>query len=259
MAIKTFSWPGVSINSAGLATEAKQDIIIAELIVINGEQVTQTQQLQDINDELDLQTIELQDINTELNSQTVELQDINTELNSQTIELQDINTELNTQTTELQTLNAVDFATSAKQDDVIAELVDVNTSLDTVNVSLADILTEVSAINDKTSFPKTVQQLDAVLLDVSSSNIPASSSLPRQIVASTTADVQKIQIIEDIGEFMGLYVGFSASEVLVCSLPLGGGEVLVNIPSGSRISIRALQNTAIATNTFLAMNLINIY
>ena len=99
-----------------------------------------------------------------------------------------------------------------------------------------------------------VDEIDTTpLLDVSSTNIPASASLPVEIVASTAAQVYAVQSIEDIGEFIGLYTGAASSEVLAAILPLGGGDVRVNIPAGTRISLRHMKNTAITTD-FIAIN-----
>jgi len=123
------------------------------------------------------------------------------------------------------------LATEAKQDDIITEL-------QTLNANALDIL----------------DQIDATIIDTSVTNIPASASLPLQLVASTVADIKKILVIEDIGEFMGLYTGAASSEVLKAVLPLGGGEVEMLIPSGTRVSIRHMKNSVINGNSNLAIN-----
>lgn len=92
-----------------------------------------------------------------------------------------------------------------------------------------------------------VDQIDTTpLLDTATTNIPASSGNPVQIVASTAAAVKKIQTVEDIGSFIGIYTGAALSEVLKAVLPLGGGELEMEIPAGTRISLRAMENTAIS-------------
>lgn len=97
-------------------------------------------------------------------------------------------------------------------------------------------------------------QIDSTpLLDTSSSNIPASSSAPLQVVATSAAIIRKIISVEDIGEFIGVYTGAPASEVLLCVLPLGGGEMEVNIPASTRLSLRNMKNSAITTG-FIALN-----
>lgn len=107
-----------------------------------------------------------------------------------------------------------------------------------------------------TGVTNVVDQIDSTpLLDVSSSNIPASASAPLQVVASSAAVIRKIVSVEDIGEFIGVYTGAPASEVLLCVLPLGGGEMEVNIPAATRISLRNMKNSAI-TSGFISLNLL---
>lgn len=180
--MSTFVFPQTPIDTTGLATEAKQDLMIAEL--------------------------------------------------------QDINAELDDQSIELDTLNA-DVAKEAKQDLQIVEAELTNTKLDSlIDISQLDV----------------VDQIDSTpLLDVSSTNIPRSSSLPVQVVASTADIVLGVQSVEDIGEFIGLYVGAASSETLVCVLPLGGGDVAVEISAGSRISLRHMKDTDIVSD-FISIN-----
>lgn len=90
------------------------------------------------------------------------------------------------------------------------------------------------------------------LINTSVTNITNSTYL--ELVSSTSEITRKIQMIEDIGEFMALYIGASGLEVLLCALPLGGGEVEVNVPASSRISIKSL-NTNI-TSGKLILNLL---
>lgn len=101
-----------------------------------------------------------------------------------------------------------------------------------------------------------VDQIDTTpLLDTSSTNIPASASNPVAVIASTAAAAYKVVSVEDIGEFIGLYTGAALSEVLLCVLPLGGGEIEVNIPAGTRLSLRNMKNAAISSG-FIALNLV---
>lgn len=92
-----------------------------------------------------------------------------------------------------------------------------------------------------------VDQNDTPLFDTSSVNITASSGNPVTVVASLAANVKKIVTVEDIGSFIGLYTGAALSEVLKAVLPLGGGEIQLEIASGTRISLRAMENTAISS------------
>lgn len=149
------------------------------------------------------------------------------------------NTSIGTTNTKLDTLIAKDFATSAKQDTT-------NTKLDTIitNTALAAANTALTVVDQIDTTP---------LLDVSLSNIPASSSNSLQLVASLASAVKRVQTVEDIGEFFGLYSGPVATPTLLCVLPLGGGEVDITIPINTLVSIRHMKNTAI-TSGYLAIN-----
>lgn len=179
--------------------------------------------------------------------------------------LNDINTELNTQTALLTTIDADTGSIDSK---IPANLTVTSTRLlvdgsgVTQPVSAASLPLPTGAATEATlatlsgnsSRLSVVDQIDTTpLLSVASSNIPASASSPLQIVASLAANVYKVISVEDIGEFIGLYTGAAASEVLNCVLPLGGGEVEVNIPAGTRISLRNMKNAAITTD-FIALN-----
>lgn len=139
----------------------------------------------------------------------------------------------------------VGAATEAKQDDQI-------TSLESIDNRLAGTL------NVAGSFTVAPPQIYATsaLISTDVTNIPSNASLPLELIASTTQTTVEIQIIEDIGEFMALYTGAASSEVMLCALPLGGGEVKVNIPSGTRISIKSLKATTISSTSNLIINLL---
>lgn len=78
--------------------------------------------------------------------------------------------------------------------------------------------------------------------------IPSSASLPEQIVASTTALVTEIHWTDEIGELIGLYSGASGLEVLVGVFAFGGSNPLpVNLPLGTRISIRNMKPVSITS------------
>jgi len=139
-------------------------------------------------------------------------------------------------------IDTTGLATEAKQDTQITEAQSTNTKLDT-------IISQTASIN-RLEIKETT-----ALLDTSSTNIPASSGNPLELVASTTAIIRKIQSVEDIGEFMGIYEGAALSETLVGILPLGGGEIEVNLPAATRISIRNMKNSAITTG-FITLNLL---
>lgn len=127
----------------------------------------------------------------------------------------------------------------------------------TANASLSTIEGDTTSLDSKVTACDTgnikpgldvVDQIDTTpLLDTSSTNITASSGNPVEIVASLAADVKKILVVEDTGSFIGIYTGAALSETLKAVLPLGGGEVELQIASGTRISLRAMENTAISS------------
>ena len=85
-----------------------------------------------------------------------------------------------------------------------------------------------------------VDFLDSGVVDTSSSNIPTGSNLA--IVSSLAANVKKIQIIEDIGEFISLR---NTAGTVLAYLPLGGGEVEVAITSTTGLGLRSESGSTI--------------
>ncbi len=84
----------------------------------------------------------------------------------------------------------------------------------------------------------TVDFLDTGLLDTTTTNITTAGII---VVASTAAQIRKIQIVDDIGEFMTLRTGGS----VIAYLPLGGGEVEVSIASGAELKLHSETGSSI--------------
>lgn len=155
------------------------------------------------------------------------------------------------------------LATESKQDSQITELQGINTELNTITghvdgleALITSTNTKIDTTNSKLdTLTVTAEKLSAfqtsALIDTSSTNIPGSAGSPLTLIASTSAQTLKVQIVEDIGSYMGLYVGAAASEVLVAALPLGGGEVEVDIPAASRLSLKALETPAISSGKII--------
>jgi len=122
------------------------------------------------------------------------------------------------------TLSSSGLATEAKQDTIIAELdLDVVDTLDTNPV-----------------------------LDASSTTIPASASLPLEVVASLADAAQAIRFGDTTGFYIGVFTGAAASEVLKTVInPGSDSTVKVNIPASTRISIRHMQNSTITNGELL--------
>ena len=84
-----------------------------------------------------------------------------------------------------------------------------------------------------------VDFLDAGVLDASSTNIPIGGTAD---LLTTANAVEKILVIDDIGEFMSLR---NTAGVVLCYLPLGGGEVEVAIPAATAIKLYSETGTTI--------------
>jgi hypothetical protein len=114
------------------------------------------------------------------------------------------------------------------------------------NIGNVDIVT-IPNITLNTLTP--VDFLDSGLVDAASTAITTAGL---QIVASLSANVKEIEIIEDIGEFMVLTDG---SDVYKSYLPLGGGRVIISLTAGTALKLRSLTGASI-TSGKIAMNLL---
>jgi hypothetical protein len=114
-------------------------------------------------------------------------------------------------------------------------------------VTDSQVLSQLQSLNGGLDI---VDQLDTGVLDPTATTIPRSSNNAVSVVASLAADVRKIQTIEDVGEFMAIYSD-AARTSLICYLPLAGGEVEVNIASGTTVYIGAVKDSDITTDTRL--------
>lgn len=84
---------------------------------------------------------------------------------------------------------------------------------------------------------------------------PVTSSTYVQIVASTAAQINLIELFDSSGQTLYLAVGAAASEVnQLIIIPGGNGQVSLSIPSGSRISLKATSTSATA-----GINVLNMY
>ena len=116
-------------------------------------------------------------------------------------------------------VSVIGGATEAKQDAAIVVLESINT-----------------AISNDTP----VDFLDAGVLDSSSTNIPTTGV---QIVSSLAANVVKLEVVDDIGEYMALTDG---SDTILTYLPLGGGVIEVQIPASTEIKLTSLTGATIS-------------
>ena len=149
---------------------------------------------------------------------------------------------------------ATGAATEAKQDSAITELQSILAKIIAAPATEAKqdtIITSLSNLED------TTKVLDTFLarspIDFSSSNLPAvGDTTGLELVASTTTRLRKIQSIDDAGVFIGLYSGAPSSLVLEAILPIAGGVVEVDIPSGTRLSIKHLEASVVSVGKFAA-------
>lgn len=115
------------------------------------------------------------------------------------------------------------------------------TSANSMSVTLASDQSKLNTSLEVVDF------LDAGVLDASSTAINTGGSAN---LVTLAADVKKIQIFEDIGEFMSLRT--SAGAVLAY-LPLGGGEIDVAIPSSTILKLYSETGSNITAGK-IAMN-----
>ena len=93
-----------------------------------------------------------------------------------------------------------------------------------------------------------------IFIDASATAIPASGpAVNLELDASTASKVFRIEWQDDIGEYIGVYTGADPG-TLVAIIGSGGSSKEVSIPAGTRVSVRAMQNTAITAN-FAAVHL----
>ena len=111
-----------------------------------------------------------------------------------------------------------------------------------------------------------VDVLDSNYIDASSTNIPASSSNPLNVVdvpGGLADNVNQVQCIDTTGEFIGLYsdpngdgTWAPASPVLECIFGPGCDQTIsVQLSSGTVLGLRNMKNAAITVGDF-ALNLI---
>ncbi len=98
-----------------------------------------------------------------------------------------------------------------------------------------------------------IDQPDVPFFDASSINIPSSASPPVEIVTTLAAAVKRVQWQDDMGEFIGVYIGAAGVETLLFIVGPGGSGIDVSIPIATRISIKNMQAAAI-TSGFATIN-----
>lgn len=100
--------------------------------------------------------------------------------------------------------------------------------------------------------------VDTAYIDAASTAIPGNATNPAELVASLSADVSRVQVFDTTGFFLEIMIGAAAAETRKFLIGPGSNETIeVTIPSGTRISVRRIDDpTAIAVGE-LALNFIS--
>ncbi len=123
-------------------------------------------------------------------------------------------------------------------------------SIDTKTPALGQALMAASvpvtiASNQSTLPVQSAGRTKVAVLRNDYSSTSVSTSAYTQLTASTSAIINKLQIFDSSGSALVLAVGAAASEVdQIYIFPGGNGDVELTIPSGSRISIKAVDTAA---------------
>lgn len=139
------------------------------------------------------------------------------------------------------------------------------TTLAALNTEVGDLDKGAGAVSANTRRVKLTDE-DIASLSVSkavldtfytAAAIPGNASLPLQVLASASGDISEVQILDTTGAFLEVMVGSSSSEVRNFLTGPGSDQTIkVNIPSGSRISVRRIDNALATSAGELAINLI---
>lgn len=78
------------------------------------------------------------------------------------------------------------------------------------------------------------------------SSVNVTTAAWTQLIASTSATINAFMLFDSSGQTLELGVGGSGSETRLCIIPPGGfaGAIPITIPSGSRLSVKAISGTA---------------
>lgn len=221
-----------AVDTTGKATEAKQDSTITAL----GNLLTELQAKADL---AETQPVSLASQPLPTGAATEATQA--TLLTEATFAAEDFATQttLATLLTEA-TFAAEDFASETTLAAMSAKLpaaLGSQTSAASLSVTLASdepAITVESAALDVTEFIRN---------DYTGTNVTTAAYV--QLIASTASDIKKMRIFDSSGQTLVIATGAAASEVdKFLVFPGGNEEIEVNIPAGTRISIKAISATA---------------
>jgi hypothetical protein len=121
-----------------------------------------------------------------------------------------------------------------------------NSGVDIGDVDILSLPADSKNYVYKEGLDSTIGGITNDILDCSTTNIPSGSQLT---VATLSNDIYEIQTVEDIGEFIGVYAGATLKAIL----PLGGGNVKINLPSTTVVKLASFSGSAISSGN-IAIN-----
>lgn len=114
------------------------------------------------------------------------------------------------------------------------------------------IASDQSAIDVTPALLDVVDFLDTPLLDASSTNIPASASVPLTVVASLGAAVKKVQVADTTGSFIGVYSDPAGTPVLEFIIGPGSDNTIeVDLASTTVLGVRNMENSVISVGNLM--------
>lgn len=85
---------------------------------------------------------------------------------------------------------------------------------------------------------------------VSYTDIDGSGGSYFEVIATTTNNIRQVLAFDTTGLYITLAVGGAGSEVVECIIGPGNDQIInVNIPAGSRISIRGTESTSFSAGS----------
>lgn len=127
----------------------------------------------------------------------------------------------------------------------------------TVGGGYATELTQQSALTQLSLIASGIGSKDCVrtVLNEYGAN-PVTTAAWVELIASTANDISSAQIFDSSGEILEVGVGALGAEVRKFLVTPGGNGNLAGciIPSGSRVSIKAVSGNATTSGTYLAVN-----
>jgi PBP1b-binding outer membrane lipoprotein LpoB len=128
---------------------------------------------------------------------------------------------------------------------------------DTGNTSLSTIATNTNNLSSIATNTNRLDVVNTAYIQYSSSNLPGNASSPLELVASLSADAKKVQVWDTAGFPFEIMTGSAASEVRAAVFGPGAAAVVeLEIASGTRVSVRRLDNSAAVSVGDISVNFV---